>query len=55
MKTKQENDMIDHLSLVYAKTKIEMSGSIWLGVVYDENQTEQRRDPSYKCRLRQKW
>ena len=28
MKTKQDNDMIDNIGLVYIKTKIELSGHI---------------------------
>ena len=37
MKTKQDNDMIDNIGLVYIKTKIELSGHIWPGAVCDEN------------------
>lgn len=36
-KTKQDNDVIDCIGLVYAKTKIERSGLIWTTVLYDEN------------------
>ena len=36
-KTKHNNDMIDHIGLVYAETKTELSGLIWPSVVCDEN------------------
>lgn len=43
-KTRQDNDRIDHIGLVYAETKIELLRPIKLGAICDENQTRQRRD-----------
>lgn len=40
-KTKQGNDMIDHIHLVYAEIKTELLGPIWLNAIYEENQTRQ--------------
>ena len=39
MKTRQGNDVIDHLGLVYAEIEIELSGPISLGVICDGNKT----------------
>ena len=41
MKTRQDNDVTDHIGLVYAKIKTKLSRPISPGVVYDENQKEQ--------------
>ena len=41
MKTRQDNDVTDHIGLLYAKIESELSGPISPGVVYDENQKEQ--------------
>lgn len=38
IKTKHDNDVIDHVGLVYAKIEIKLSKPIWTSVVYDENQ-----------------
>ena len=51
MKIRQNNDMTDCIDLIYVKIEIEMSEPIWLGAVYDENQTRQRLDRSCKCIL----
>lgn len=40
MKTNKDNDITDCIGAVHAENKIELSWSIWLGVVYDENQME---------------
>ena len=37
MKTKQDNDVIDHIGLVYVKTETELLGPFWAGAVCDEN------------------
>lgn len=37
MKTKQDNDITDHIGLVYVEIKTELLGPILLGTVYDEN------------------
>ena len=37
MKTKQNNDMIDHIDLFYAKTEIELLWLILLGAVCEKN------------------
>lgn len=39
MKTRHDNDLTDHIGLIYAKTKNELSGPIGPSVVYDENHT----------------
>lgn len=36
-KAKYDNNVIDHIGLVYAEIEIELSRPIWLGVGYDEN------------------
>ena len=41
MKTRQDNDVIDHLEMVYIENETELSCLIGLGIVYDKNQTEQ--------------
>ena len=46
MNTKYDNDMTDHISLVYAKIETELTGPIWPGAIYDKNQIRQRRDQS---------
>ena len=38
MKTIDNNDLINHIDLVYAKIKIELSGPKWSSAVYYENQ-----------------
>ena len=43
-KTRQDNDMTDHIVLFYTKYKTELLGPIYPGVVFDEIQIEQRRD-----------
>ena len=50
-KTKQDNDVIDLIGLVYTKKNIELSRPIWLAVVYEENQTIQWCDQLYMCHL----
>ena len=37
MKTRHDNDVINHISLVYTEIEIELLGSNWLGVVYNAN------------------
>ena len=54
-KTKQDKDITNCISVVYTETKIELLGPIWLGAVCDKNQTTQRRDWLYMCRLWWKW
>ena len=39
-KTRQENDVIDCIGQIYAKTKIKLLGPIWLGVVYDKTKQD---------------
>ena len=36
-KTRQYIDVMDHISLIYAENKTELSGPIWPGTVCDEN------------------
>ena len=40
METRQNNDVIDYIDLVYVKTKIELFWPIWSGAVYIENDIE---------------
>ena len=37
MKTRDNNDVTNHIGLLYAKTKIELSEPKWRGMIYDEN------------------
>ena len=37
MKTIQDNDMIDHIDVIYAKKETELSWPIELGMVCDKN------------------
>ena len=39
MKTRQDNGVIDHTSVVYAKNDVELSTLIGLGAICDKNQT----------------
>ena len=55
MKIRLDNNMIDHTGEFYVENDIEMAWLIGPGVVCDENKTWQRRDPSYKCSVCQKW
>ena len=43
-KTRQDNDVIDCISMVYAETESELSGPIELGVVCYQNQIGQQHD-----------
>ena len=40
-KTKQDNNMTNRIGLVYVEIETELSGPIWLGVVFDKNKTWQ--------------
>ena len=51
MKTRQDNDMTDHIGLLHSKIETELLGPIWSGIVCDENQIGQRLDNSYKYGL----
>ena len=37
MKTRDNNNVTDHISLVYAKIETELSRPKWLGTICDEN------------------
>ena len=50
-KTRWESDVVNLISLVYAETKIELSGLVWPNAIYDENQIRQWCDQWYKCIL----
>ena len=49
--------MINGIGAVYVENKIELSWSIRMGAVYDENEKGQQRDQLYRCCLqwRQNW
>lgn len=55
MKTRQNNDMTDHIALVYVEIKTKLSRPIWSHEVCDENKTGQWHDRLYRCVLCQKW
>lgn len=50
-KTKQDNNMIECLGVVYAETETKLSGPIKRGVVCYQNQIEKQHDKLYKCDL----
>ena len=54
IKTRQDNDLIDHTGMVYVEKETELSWSMALGTVCDENLIGQRRDRSYTSGLCQK-
>ena len=54
MKTKQENDVINRTRAISIKNNNKISCSIGSGTVYDENQTRQWCDWSYRCDVRRK-
>ena len=37
MKTRQDNDMTDHIDLVYTEIETKLSRPIWPRVIYDKN------------------
>ena len=47
-KTKHDNNVTNCIGLVYAETKTKLLGPIWLGAVYDENQTGQWHNQLYR-------
>ena len=53
-KTKQDNDMTDHMSLVYVENDIELLWPIKSGANSDENHIEQLCECLYRCGLCQK-
>ena len=44
MKARQDNDMTDCTSVEYTKNDTKLSWSIRSSMIYDENQSGQRRD-----------
>ena len=55
LKTSQDNDVADHIDLVYTEIETQLLGPIRLGVVCDENQIGQLYDRLDRCGLRWKW
>ena len=53
-KTKQNNEVTDHISLVYAEIDIELLGPIWSSTIYDKNWTGQWLDLLWMYDLRWK-
>ena len=51
-KTIQDNDVTNHIDVVYAEIGIELSWMIRQDVVYHKKQTREWRDRSYKCDFR---
>ena len=54
MKTRQNNDGINRISVVYTKTEIELSRPIEPGVICYQNWIGQRHDHLYKYSLHKK-
>ena len=54
-KTRQDNDMIDGIDVVYVKIRIELSWPIIQGAAYHKKQIGEWRDLSYRCDLFKKW
>ena len=51
LKTRQDNDMTDHIGAVYAKNDNELLWHVGLGDNYDEKQTRQLWDETYMFSL----
>ena len=54
MKTRQDNDVIDCIGVVFAETETELLRTIESSAVCDENKIEQKHDQSYRCNLHKK-
>ena len=54
MKTRQDNDMIDHTCMIYVKNDNEISYRMGSSAICDKNKSGQRRDRSYRCSLHKK-
>ena len=52
MKTRHDNDVIDHIGAIYTEIGTELWWSIIQDVVNHEKETGQRCDQSYWCELR---
>ena len=55
MKTKQDNNMRDHIDVIYYKKETELLWPIGSSTICDKNRTAQRCDRSYKSGLHWKW
>ena len=55
MKTKGENDMIDHIGAINIENDTKLSWFIGPNVVCDKNYKEEQHDRLYKCGLHQNW
>ena len=55
MKTQQDNNVIDRIGAIYVENETKLLQLIELGVICDENQTEQWHDWSNMCDVHQKW
>ena len=55
--TRDDNDVTNHTSIVYAKNEIKLSWFIGSSAIYDQNQTGQQHDRRYRCCLyyKQNW
>ena len=54
MKTSNDNSMINHTGVVYAENDTKLSRPIRPGAIYNENQTGQQHDQSYRYGLQRK-
>ena len=54
-KSKQDNDVIDRIGVIFIEYNTKMSILIEQCAVYDEDKTEQWHDPSYRFALHWKW
>lgn len=48
-KARQDNNVTNHIDLVYAEIEIELSRPIWPSVVCDENHIGQQHGRLYNC------
>ena len=55
MKTRQDNNMINHIGAIYHENEIELSWLIGSGAVYEKNQKGQQHDRLHRACLCQKW
>ena len=54
MKTRQDNNLTDHIGTVYVENETDLQWSIGSGAICDKNQIRQLRDRSYKSNLYEK-
>ena len=55
IKTRWDNDVTDHIGMLYTENETRLLWLIELGTIYDKNQTKKWCDWSYKYGIRRKW